>query len=372
MSHSRPPGLNSDTFKLEAASSDQLILLQLKKRQIEESEDSSTESSKKQKGSPEDSQQPSLASSSSTFLPPKRSNTEKAKLAHGFGSQLFLEETYELLSHTTSIIPQAKFCCLGASNREMIQFNLQEKELKDYFARFVCAFAKVEEMQEPFNSQQLTQPQENDFSERESAAYLEGKPPLLQDPCDVGLLQKLVSLVRMTLPPPSDEQELQELLSLKNKDQPKVLGKLVKAPLEWFIEFNKGYCRHQALLISFCLVTWIEAYAKQNDSTFADSQCRVYRYRSQLHTPGKKPVSHAALVYEASNGQRYLLDAGSRGFQQEGLVLCLSDKEELEKAKSVDLYSAFDGAVFFDEINRVYDQLKGDKEIVSSLGLSNT
>jgi hypothetical protein len=288
-------------------------------------------------------------------IPLYRTNTDNAVHVHGSGPNVFLDQSYQMLTHNLPVTPHLKLSCRGGG-RESILVNLDSPDLKKIFDEFIQEFKSMNEECEP------TWPLDEDtglIDKTKSEKETKSTPVkfVLPPPFDVNILQALVDFVHSRIRNSSDAvvwnfmKEEHAALSLQKVDN--------VAMLEWFWKHKAGNCRHHALAVIYLLVTLIDYHAQQNGKSFAQTKSQVYRFRTSLKplVESKKPASHAVVIYEAENGHRYLLDATRTSSSNKPIVVNLSQLNRAERAVfKNDRY--YDSDAFLDEIAKVYDALK--------------
>jgi hypothetical protein len=258
----------------------------------------------------------------------KKTKSADAIAVHGVGPTIFQEQSYEMLTHTLPITESSKLSCRGGA-RETILIDCQSAELKKYFSAFM-ALCKAQTV----DTEAATQP----------ADELADESVVLAPPYDLQQLQALVAFVR------SQFLSITELELLTIVQQQKVVL------LEMLWEAHRGFCRHQALASAYLLVNLIDFHAKQQGKTFADTESKVYRFRTTLHLLAnpKKTASHAVIIYEAENGHRYLLDPTR---ETVGVVADLTHLSATDKLRLHNLYAPYDGNAFIEQIIDTYDEV---------------
>src|SRR5579872_3167092 len=316
-------------------------IIQLEASRLERSYSASSFFSPKRNANPEKEhkQEPEEDKQQAPFI--NRTNTSRAISVYGVQSTLFQGQSYEMLTHKKSITPNDKLSCRGIA-RENILVNFQSPELKTYSDAYLAACKKLADPDAD------TQPIDECWSIEND---------VLPNPCQLYVLQDLVSYVRTQFNS-ATEAEIkhiiqQEQAKLSSIDDPTV------APLEWFANAKHVSCRHQALMTAYMLAVLIDSHAKENESTFASTGSRIYRFRTQLQVLAdpSKWASHAVVIYEAANGHRYLLDASRQGKHNKGLVADLTDLSVAKKEKINAMYLPYDGNKFIQKIMEVYDEV---------------
>lgn len=258
-------------------------------------------------------------------IPLFRQNTLDSIKVHRSYGDIFQKQSYSMLTHDTPITPSSKLSCRG-SDRESILLNMKSPALKTIFDAFM-----------------------KEMVEKDKRSAL---PP----PYDADLMQRIISYVSSHLKSISEEKINQLIVA----DMKKAQSSKKQAPLEWFWKQQSGCCRHHALAVAHLLVSYIDYYAKQHGKRYADTNSRVYRFRTRIPSNdlSKPASSHGAVIYEAENGHRYLLDSTRMRKNQPDLVVDLTDMLPADKPTVAKHYLPYNGDYFIDEITAVYDELR--------------
>lgn len=267
-------------------------------------------------------------------------NSQEANIIHGIEDTHFQSENYQSITHNLSIGPSGTFCCRGANtDREILTLDFKSKDLEAFFNRFSKHIEVIDA---------ATQPLDGDEADDSSAIDKESKSsPITQNPYEIETLQKLVGYVYANLLP-ADQDQLLDLLDQQHEKQPLSENKKI-APLEWFLAENIGVCRHHALACIYLLVKLIEGVAEQNSKTYKDTNSKVYRFRIKFpKTNSSGYSSHAVVIYEAENGDRYFLDSTRRK---------VANLSRLTNTEIVEFNKLYGGNKFFEKIMEVYDNL---------------
>jgi len=277
--------------------------------------------------------------------------SKKTRSDLAFEAHPDLPKEYKRVERYTDFCLVGRMICEG-SHRESIIVDRDSPKLDHLFNEF---------LRDLVVSNTDTQP---DDEVKEELKPSEDKIVLTQQPHE--LLDYLVSYVSKYFEGLSKEEEMSTVVSHYYKSIKKEYKskKESTVPLDFFVESKAAMCRHKALLTA-CLLSRLINHSEHEGSS------QVFRFRSGLEysMDSTKSVGHAVVVFQSTNGKRYLIDPTRKTKIFNGIVIDLSDLSNPKEKLKLDSYKPFNGVKFAEEINAVYDSLKEKVPRVSDLGL---
>ncbi|HVY53325.1 MAG TPA: hypothetical protein VHA13_02280 [Gammaproteobacteria bacterium] len=290
----------------------------------------------------------------SAFFNAIKPNTQAAIDVHGEAPTLFEGQEYIMLNRFMPLTTQLRVSCRSSAKRENLLLDMQSTELKLCFDAFLKQIEQDELIRaggedeeantqplEEYNSY-LAEIRKTDFS-------------LKKKPYDLMYLNAVVDSASRKFKT-TTELELKALVEAKQSVA--VTSKetnALAAPLEWFVEFDKGYCRHKALFAAYLLCHLIEHLSQKNICDA--SKNKVYRYRTKLQSLAdpERWDSHALVIFAAENGEWYLLDPSRNMSSNERAVFNLTDLSETDKEMFRRFYPHHDVDQFLENILTEYE-----------------
>lgn len=277
-----------------------------------------------------------------------RTRTQRAIDLRGAGPILFKKTSYERVERNVDFTLKKRLICDGDS-RESIVVDIDSVKLNEIFQCYLAELINEETDTQPYGDEEFVPlpPKENPIDKRPHE-----------------LLQHLMGFILRYLPSSVTEADITRLVNIYNNTHEKstINKKDSFVPIDYFFEARTLICRHKALIMAAMLAKLINHLKKPAslESKDGKSSNQVYRFRTNLilMSDPAKVMGHAAVIMQAENGHRYLIDLTCKTPTLDGLVLDITELSKEVKEQLRECYQLYNGVLFAEEINRVYDELK--------------